>query len=141
MIMSLRNHLINFFKGKNSIKDVWYYVQGNFRYKLYYSRWKWLMRKHLREQIGFRISVMRKECFENGECVVCGCATTALQMCSKMCEDACYPPMMWGHEWNYFQRYMEIDSGGWYWKIHDGELYRGREKDKLIKISFINFHT
>ena len=63
--MSLRNHLINFFKGNVSLKDIWYYIQGNYRHKLFYSRFKFLIRKYIREQIALRILVMNEECYNN----------------------------------------------------------------------------
>ncbi len=132
--MSLKNHLINLFKGNHSVVDVWYYLQGNFRYRLYYSRWKFFIRRYIREQIGFRISVMRRECFDNGECVMCGCQTTALQMCNKVCDGMCYPPMMWWHEWVFFKKGEVVYKGGLYWKFVDQELYFGKKSDKLEKV-------
>ena len=78
--MSLKNHLINFFKGNVPLKDVWYYIQGNYRYMLYYSKFRFLIRQHIRRQIALRILVMNEECYSNGECIKCGCATTPLQM-------------------------------------------------------------
>ena len=101
--MSLKNNLINLFKGKYSVQDVWCYIQGSVRYKLFYSSWKWLIRKHIREQILYRISVMKKECYDNGECVKCGCATTALQMCNKVCEGNCYHIMKSKKDWEIFK--------------------------------------
>ena len=123
--MSLRNHLINFFKGNVSLKDIWYYIQGNYRHKLFYSRFKFLIRKYIREQIALRILVMNEECYNNGECIRCGCATTALQMCNKMCKGECYPAMMNKDQWEYFTKAKFIHLGKFYWKL---------EGDKLVKI-------
>jgi len=72
------------------------------RYKIYYSKNKFLIRKHILEQIDFRIKVMNKECYDKGYCIKCGCHTTALQMCNKSCDGNCYPEMMSKKDWNKF---------------------------------------
>ena len=127
MIMSLKNHLINLFRGNVSFRDVCYYIQGNYRHKLYYSRFKFLIRKHIKEQIALRITIMRKECYDNGECIKCGCATTALQMCNKMCEGQCYPSMMNKEQWDYFKEYKLIYLDNWYWEMKDKQLFKKQE--------------
>lgn len=90
----MKKYLIEIIKGKRPLKDVWHFIVGHYRYNLYYSKLKFLIRKHIQEQIEFRINNMKKECYENGECIKCGCRTTALQMCSKSCDGNCYPPLM-----------------------------------------------
>lgn len=85
-------------------KDVWYYTQGNIRYKVYYSKLKnILIRGYIREQIDYRIKVMDQECYTMGVCKMCGCTTTALQMCNKKCDGNCYPPMMNKRKWKKFK--------------------------------------
>lgn len=85
---------------KNRI-DLWYYLQGWYRYRLFYSnRYEFLIRKHILEQIDYRIYEMDIECYEAGECKKCGCATTALQMANKSCLGECYPVMMSKSKWN-----------------------------------------
>lgn len=80
--------------------DVWYYIQGHYRFRLYYSKkWKWLIRKHIKEQIDYRIKVMDEECYSNGSCKHCGCETTMLQMADKSCEGLCYLVMCTKKEW------------------------------------------
>lgn len=99
--------------GQKPLIDVWHYIVGNYRYKLYYSMDSNrlvracggihpLMRRHIWEQIVFRIRHMNKECFNSGECIKCGCQTTHLQMCSKECEGHCYPPMVDKKHWEMF---------------------------------------
>lgn len=84
-----------------NLYDPWHWLVGNIRYQLYYdSRFKWLIRKHIREQIAWRIEVMNPLCYSQGSCIACGCKTTALQMCNKSCEAECYPPMKSKKEWN-----------------------------------------
>ena len=91
-------------KHKITIKNVWYYLQGNLRYKLYYSRFKKLIRKHILEQIEFRINSMDKFCYNNGSCKLCGCKTTALQMANKACDKPCYPKMLSKKDWNSWKK-------------------------------------
>lgn len=87
-------------KNKIKISDIFAYLQGYYRYPLYYSKnWSWLIRTHIREQIDWRISVMDKECYDKGSCIKCGCDTTALQMANKPCLKPCYPKMMRAYEW------------------------------------------
>ena len=87
-------------KEKTTTKNIIAYLQGNFRYKLFYSKYfHWLMRSHIREQIEYRINSMNRTCFENGSCIKCGCQTTHLQMANKSCRGECYPRMHDSHLW------------------------------------------
>jgi hypothetical protein len=83
--------------------DAWHYLVGKYRYKLFYSPYSLvkgtLMRTHIREQIIYRIYKMQSACYDNGECILCGCETTALQMASKECPKPCYPKMMSKKKW------------------------------------------
>lgn len=103
---------------KRPLIDVWHYFIGNYRYWLYYKKFKIdyqgyrtnevyrhsLMRQHIFEQIAWRIKVMDQECYEMGQCKMCGCATTALQMANKACDKPCYPLMMSKKEWEIFKK-------------------------------------
>jgi hypothetical protein len=103
-------------KGKRPLIDVVHYFIGNFRYHFYYGgtlskkfafiAWlrKRMIRQHIKEQINFRIKVMDKECYNNGECKLCGCQTTALQMADKACDKPCYPPLMDKAHWSSFNK-------------------------------------
>lgn len=90
-------------KAKPTIKNIISYIQGNIRYKLYYSKWSWLIPSHIREQIDFRIHKMDKECYNQGACKMCGCKTTALQMANKQCDKPCYPEMMNKKQWKKYK--------------------------------------
>ena len=81
------------------IKDIWYFIQGSIRYTLFYGNFAFLIPKHIREQIKYRIRVMDRGCYSAGECKICGCTTTALQMANKSCPKPCYPPMKSKKEW------------------------------------------
>lgn len=96
-------NLLKVLKGEHDAKDAWYYLQGKYRYKLYYSKNPYVrifMRRHIRAQIEYRIRVMDFECYQQGQCKICKCDTTALQMADKSCDKPCYPPMMKKTEWN-----------------------------------------
>lgn len=86
-------------KAKVNLKNMFYYMQGNLRYKLFYSKFAFLLNKHIREQIEVRIKSMDKQCYMDGQCKICGCETTALQMANKACDKPCYPSMLSRNKW------------------------------------------
>lgn len=94
-------------KAKVNFKNALAYLQGKYRYQIYYGfrlKWKWLnlkwlMRPHIRQQIYARIDSMDTDCYLAGQCKLCGCETTALQMANKACDKPCYPKMMSKSEW------------------------------------------
>lgn len=98
-----------------TVRNVWAFLQGTLRYRLYYSRFQWLIRRHVRAQIEWRIRVMEAECLGRGSCVRCGCRTTALQMASKSCDKPCYPPMMGRRRWRRFLAGEPVWVAGAYW--------------------------
>lgn len=95
----MKKHLNELLRGKRPITDVWQYFVGHYREYVYYTNFKWLIRKHIREQIEYRLAVMNKTCYSRGECIKCGCSVPALQMASKACEGSCYPKMMNKFNW------------------------------------------
>lgn len=120
-----RKMILQVIQGKRPLADVIHYIIGNYRYKLYYSTCKGaycmkpkkhvLMRQHVYEQIQYRIKVMNPTCFNKGECIKCGCTTTALQMANKRCDGICYPSMMNKEEWERFKTngYRREKDGMW----------------------------
>ena len=82
-----------------TLKNILAYIQGNLRYRLFYSNFAFLIRKHIREQIQVRINSMDPECYNAGECKICGCQTTALQMANKACDKPCYPRILSKRNW------------------------------------------
>jgi hypothetical protein len=60
---------------------------------------------------------MDQECFFAGQCKMCGCQTTALQMASKACDKPCYPTMMDKKEWHRFITIRTGISDGYWWKV------------------------
>ena len=89
--------------SKLSIENIKAYLEGNFRYRLFYSNFAFLIPRYIREQIQVRINSMDSECYEAGECKLCGCQTTALQMANKACDKPCYPKMLSKKEWSFLQ--------------------------------------
>lgn len=100
-------HFKEVLSGERPLIDVWHYLIGQLRFKIYYSKIKFLrklIRSHILVQIKWRIEVMDRDCFYNGTCKKCGCETTALQMASKSCEKPCYPRIMNKEEWKQFEK-------------------------------------
>ena len=99
------------------ILDIYYYIQGWTRYYLYY-KYSFLMRKHIKEQIQYRIISMDNTCFSNGNCKMCGCATTALQMCNKQCDKPCYPKILNRKKWNAVKKVGYYSDGKRLWVVN-----------------------
>lgn len=108
-------------KAKPTLKNIYAFITGNIRYKLYYSKYKKLIRPHILAQIDFRISVMDQTCYKTGSCKMCGCATTALQMASKSCDKPCYPPFMSAKKWAEFIAGRLVRIHGNMWRIASRE--------------------
>ena len=105
-------------KAKPTLKNIIAYIQGNLRYKLFYSNFAFLIRPHIREQIQARINSMDKQCYNEGQCKMCGCQTTALQMADKACDKPCYPSMLSKKKWNWLKKvkYITVDGILWHYK-------------------------
>lgn len=121
----LKMNLMKIWNKEVPLSYVYDYLLGNYRYSLYYSKYgHFLLRDFIVQQIEFRISVMNIQCYNNGECIKCGCATTNLQMCNRMCDDKCYPIMMSKKEWNKFKR-LDIfvdNKNSLFWYNSNGKL-------------------
>lgn len=109
--------------GKVNLKNIIAYIQGNIRYKLYYSKYKYLIPEHILEQIDARIKSMNQECFDSGSCIKCGCQTTHLQMANKPCDGACYPKMLDKTRWKYFKRNIMVIEDA-LWKFRHGKFVK-----------------
>lgn len=79
------------------------YYNGNLFLAKIKAKWNLfvysLLPIHIREQIDVRINSIPEECLMSGQCQMCGCATTALQMADKACDKPCYPKMIDKIEW------------------------------------------
>lgn len=110
------------------LKNVRAYFIGHFRHKLYYSKFKFLLNKHIVEQFEFRLKSMNKACYNQGSCVECGCMTTALQMADKACDGDCYPPFLNKLAWLAFNEgNTVVDEKGDRW-LKRKELIPGNAK-------------
>jgi hypothetical protein len=88
-----------------------------------------LVRKHIREQIEYRINSVYQECYKKGYCIHCGCSVTALQHASKTCAGLCYPVMIERKRWNQLKEEGEND------KLHrQGQIW---EVDHKLKKFFV----
>lgn len=111
--MKMITNIKRILDGEAKAIDIFYYLQGHCRYSLYYSKsFAWLIRKHIKEQIEYRVQVMNEECYNTGACIMCGCKTIELQMCNKPCEGKCYPKMMTRKEWKIFKQKHHINKHG-----------------------------
>lgn len=90
---------------KENLKKIKNYIVGWTRYKIYYSKELYnislsrFIRQHIREQFEARINSMHLTCYVEGQCIKCGCATTALQMANESCKGFCYPRFLSKKEW------------------------------------------
>lgn len=106
------------------LNDIKAYIQGNIRYKLYYSKYSFLIPLYIREQIQTRIVSMNIECFNQGSCIKCGCRTTHLQMANKKCDGDCYPVMMNRNKWEYMKKGNITIVNDQLWKVQKGTFKR-----------------
>ena len=107
--------------NRYTLNNILNYIQGNYRYQLYYSKFAFLIPKYIREQIDIRINSMDSQCYKEGQCKMCGCSTTALQMCDKACDKPCYPPMLNKEAWEKFKSFKYFPYGDIWWKIENIE--------------------
>lgn len=107
---------------KINLNNIVSYIVGNLRYKLYYSRLKCLLRTHIVEQIDVRINSMDRQCYNQGQCKICGCKTTALQMANKACEKPCYPKMLDKVTWSSMKSGCVFFEFGHLWKVIDNKF-------------------
>lgn len=111
-------------KKKFNLYDIIAYIQGNIRYQLYDTKWSWLIPKHIEEQIDARIKSMKKQCYDQGSCIKCGCRTTHLQMANKPCDGDCYPEMVSEHKWKYMKKGVMTLVNGHLWTFKHGKFKR-----------------
>jgi len=104
-------------KIKSHFLNVFYYLQGNIRYRLIDTWFKFLIPKYIREQIKVRIRSMNPQCYNQGSCIACGCTTTQLQMANKACENDCYPEMLSRKLWTKINNNRLIGLGDKAWMI------------------------
>ncbi len=110
-------------RSKHKIKDVCSYFIGNLRFK-----WKWIMRKHIREQINLRHESIRMACKQQGTCVECGCSIPELLYANKRCDGKCYPKLfgksVWKSVGEFSKKGVIFISEGESFLITGGRFYR-----------------
>lgn len=102
------------------LKNVIAYIQGNIRYKLYYSKFAFLIPGYIKRQIIARILSMNPKCYNQGSCIECGCRTTHLQMANKACDGNCYPIMVSRSKWEYMEKGNILAIKNTFWKLENG---------------------
>lgn len=85
-------------KLKRNPSKVIDYIIGNYRMFMF-KHASFLLRKHIKDQFNYRLSIMNQTCLDNRECIECGCKTPNLQFSNKSCEGLCYPPMVSKNKW------------------------------------------
>lgn len=114
-------HIKKFLKGEYTCAEIIDYFRGNIRYYLYYSKYmSWLLPEYIGDQINMRVKLMNPECYNKGECVVCGCKTLNLQMANKSCDDNCYPPIFNKSTWKRFCDGETWEDENYMWKYYHG---------------------
>lgn len=113
---------------RKSPKDAWYYVQGSLRFKIYKSKLRWILRRHIIEQVEWRRDQAALPCFRNGTCFCCGCNTPAVFFAHKGCavgkaryakecrskgENPCYPALMSKKDWKVFDKTVPENRYTW----------------------------
>ena len=111
-------------KAKPTLKNIIAYIQGNLRYRLFYSNFAFLIRPHIREQIEIRINSMDKQCYDEGQCKICGCQTTHLQMANKACDKFCYPSMLNKEQWYVINKNLPVydEETKFWWSIFNNKF-------------------
>lgn len=113
-------------ENKVSWRDVIAYLEGKMRYAIYFSKFSWMIRLHIREQITARLNSMRPSCYNNGQCDICKCETIALQMANKPCDAPCYPAMMNKRKWDLWKRINGVplfdSESNTYWGLNVNKL-------------------
>lgn len=121
-------------RGEITFSEIKCYLQGTIRHYLYYNKYfKWMIRKHIREQYALRILSIDEQCYNNGECKECGCMTTELQFCNKACEGNCYPEMMNKYAWEMFKEYNVYSDRLYIWEVENGK-FKIKKKNNYANI-------
>lgn len=107
-----------------NLKNIQAYIQGKLRYKLYYSKFAFLIRTHIKEQIDVRINSMDRQCYNEGQCRLCGCTTTALQMANKACDKPCYPRMLTKSKWWLLKKTKALIVDKVLWRLKDNKFIK-----------------
>lgn len=95
------------FKDYLKFKNIYAYLQGNFRYWIYYKCpiLKFIVPNHIWEQIEVRIKSITAECYNQGFCRHCSCTVTQLQFANKPCGEPCYPVMVDRFWWTFIKNH------------------------------------
>ena len=111
---------------KITIKNIFWYLQGNTRYKVLNNPiLKYLVAGYIRRQIAVRKKSVDEVCNILGSCKECGCSIPQLQYADVECHGWCYPPMLKKND------FLLLENGGCYedpitkitWRITNGKFH------------------
>lgn len=116
------------FKLANTI-DIYHCIYGTYIDYIYWN-YSYLLHPIDKLQLEFRHKVMRKECYDNGTCIKCGCTTTALQGAKKSCKGNCYPK--WINRNKFVKEFVLVS----YIKSENSEqlICKYKLKDEIVKM-------
>ena len=89
---------------QTTLKEKIDYFRAQIRYWAFTREYFWLVPKHIQEQYNWRLYKMDAQCFEQGECKLCGCDTTKLQFANRACDKPCYPRMKNKKNWKQYKK-------------------------------------
>ena len=99
-------------KKKITIRNIFWYLQGNTRYKLMKTPLKFLVPKYIREQIELRKASANSICMGQFSCKECGCSMPQMVYADKECYGSCYPRLLTKKE------YTTIKTGSFFCDLH-----------------------
>ena len=132
MLKKIQHYLKRLIKGEASLIDIYYYFQGHLRQHLFYSPNKYMIRKHIQEQLVWRLMQVKKhslECYTAAQCKHCGCDIPALTFSNKSCHGDCYPLIMSKSKWNDYKKEMLLMSGKQVKKTNPAKLPKKPKAD------------
>lgn len=112
-------------KKKITIRNIFWFLQGNARYKLVNSPFKFLVAPYIRRQIKVREASAHEICQTLGACKECGCSIPQLQYADGECHAWCYPQMLNKEQFTELERGGQVDDLllGITWKITNGKYH------------------
>ena len=90
-------------------KQIKAFAEGTLRQFLMKTWFKFLVRKHIKEQYKYRFAKAKPECHQKGECTGCGCKMPAVLLANKPCRIGCYGVMLDKKQWKKFKKTNNIN--------------------------------
>lgn len=97
--------------AKITLRNIWAVIQAKFRKIKAKAENSLELPGYLYEQIIWRrtqVQDVSPVCWDDGNCIICGCNTVEKTMEDRPCEGSCYPKMMSKEKWEEYKKLMEI---------------------------------